>query len=148
MKRFTIRQWILFALVVLSVTIAVADPNDVSPAQVVQDFPIILAIPFILGKIAHWYKKWQFEKIQVNFLQWWFSDAVSSVITILVSLSVFMGQYALNPSLYAMSSFSQAISVWITVFLSAVAVDTLNNAKGVPPNTRQAGVEPPAELKC
>ena len=131
MKTITIRQWLIIALVVICTTVVLADPNDVPP--VAQDFPFILILPYILGKIAHWYKKWQKDGAGITFWAWWLTDPVSTVVTLVVGISAFMAMYALNPAMYLLDTAGHITASFIAVFLNAIAADTLNSSKANTP---------------
>lgn len=116
--------WLLLLLLVLGVGLAVAQP-DVVPAEA-PTFPLILLVPYLIGTVIHWLKKWTETKLQtgtgISFGTWFGKDIVMTLVGLVAGVSTLWALFTANPEFYLAGN----LGVWIQVIITGIAGDTLN----------------------
>ena len=87
--------------------------------------PILLWIPFVLGFIAHWAKKYFEDKVANSFFNYFLTGVLATISTVIGGFSTFIGMYLANPLGYP-----ENLAGYLGVFLISFAWDSLANGPG------------------
>ena len=99
-----------------------------SAAAPVTNVPWELWIPFLIGFIGHWYKKYVEDKVLNSFLNYFATGILGSISAVVGGFISFVGLYAMNPSAYPLNA-----AGCIGVALISFTWDSLANGPKVDP---------------
>lgn len=112
----------LFVLLFSAIMVIVSFGQDVPKADPAPSFPFLLLIPYVLGVLAHWLKKYTIEGMGATLWQWLFKNFGWSITSLVAGIVAVWGIYTANPSALVAGN----LGSWIIVFTTAMAADTLN----------------------
>ena len=99
------------------------------PAAEPAAFPLLLLVPYGLGVLAHWVKKYQLDGAGIPLFPWLFTNFAWTIGSLIGGLSAVYGIFALNPA--AMVGGNPGS--WLQVFLVAMAADGFNQSSKTTP---------------
>jgi hypothetical protein len=98
-----------------------------TPTAAVGSVPAILWLPFVLGFIAHWFKKYKEDTVTNSFVNYFTTGVTGSISAVVGGFVSFVGLYSMNPAAYPNS-----VAGYIGVFLISFTWDSLSNGPGKP----------------
>lgn len=114
MKRSSLIIAMLMVLTALAVHFAMAQPGDVTPPA---GFNYIFFVPYLIGTLLHWFKKYKETGGTVTFGAWYFNNLFMSV----TSLAVGVGTMYL-----ALGGMQSNPQTWLLAFWNGVGADSIN----------------------
>jgi predicted MFS family arabinose efflux permease len=126
MKRLSlstpIRLLLLLIITAFMVTMALAQGDEAPSAM----FPIILFVPYALGVLVHWAKKWKEDSVQNSFGSWFFTNIGLTIGTTIAGVASIWAIYSQvgNGGLYPVT-----LGSWLAVFYIGLGADSFNSSK-------------------
>jgi len=114
--------FLLLMLLVPIVTFGMfQDPGTVIPPA---SLPFILFVPYLLGIVLHWAKKYMADGLNLNLASYLVGNLIGTIISIVVGLSSLATMYASegHGGLYPLT-----LASWIAAFWVGVGADTINS---------------------
>jgi ABC-type spermidine/putrescine transport system permease subunit II len=129
-SRFILLTALLGLLLVASFNLGMAFLQDTTPvattATTSTSMPWQLWIPFVLGFVGHWYKRYIEDKVTNAFLNYFLTGVLGTITAVVGGFITFYGFYSANPAGYPLN-----VPGLISVFLISYTWDSLANGPSV-----------------
>jgi hypothetical protein len=95
-------------------------PIEIAPASV----PYILFAPYVFGILAHWFKKYQLDGLQLGFVPYISQNVTGTLASLVAGLSSLGVMYATEGH---GGLFPVTMASWIAAFWIGIGADTINS---------------------
>ena len=133
LQRLLRRYWIALLMVLMVVVYAVAQ-TPAAPTTPSVPFPWVLAVPYFIGVIVHWYKKYKMDGVKIPFSQWYGNNIGFTVSSLVIGWGSVTAIWAMNPAALPIDNPAS----YLQIFMLAIGADTVNQSNtGTTPNAGQ-----------